>query len=466
MVILFQTELPEARVQHHASQADSRLTLDQSRTDEVPEDDTLIDQSIDSNEIRRWSALQRAKLPLMVFSPVACFWALNLSSAANMKTRSVTLRMYTTRLVCMLLESAVQLAAESKLDGAGRRTKFVLFSAIFGLATAVLTTISQIDSRADGECDWQAARSSLVCTFSVWLPSDNETSALANGQAATQFSWCCAMVRDGDFLSRPAILTSAAMACAAPLWACLAAALTASPFAALAGGGGLAAGSAALLVWGARGDENYEWLLFLLVWMATLSTPVALLSAPLPFWYDGVTVTAGIVGGTAYLRRALAAAAALAELAVLPSVRGGALLAASVAMVARVILALGLSVAAPVCVAARARAAAARAAEGSVAQAQPVGGPGPGGPARGGGRPRIAAAHVFEFDAAGPHARWRWIRKDGVRRERFAVRPLGAHRAAESRPPISESPGGRDVDRREAEIRLGVVAPLPRSESL
>jgi hypothetical protein len=224
------------------------------------------------------------------------------------------------------------------------------------------------------------------------------------------------------------------MACAAPLWAWLAAARTASPALTFAAGGGLAAGSAALLVWGAWSDEDYEWLLFMLVWLATLSTPVALLSAPLPFWYDGATVTAGIVGSTAYLRRTLAINAALFEVVLLPSVRGGAITAMGVTMAARIILALGLS-AAPVWVAARARAAAARAAETAAAQARPAGG------ARGGrgSRPRIDAAHVFEFDAAGPHVRWRWIRKDGVRRERFAVRPLDCAGGGGSRPPPSES---------------------------
>jgi hypothetical protein len=94
------------------------------------------------------------------------------------------------------------------------------------LANAVLTTISQIDSLADLECNWQAAHNSLLCTFSVLIPNDNKTSA--NWQAVTRFSWCSAMVCAGDFLSRPAILSTAVMACATLFWAWLSAALTAS----------------------------------------------------------------------------------------------------------------------------------------------------------------------------------------------------------------------------------------------
>ncbi len=51
---------------------------------------------------------------------------------------------------------------------------------------------------------------------------------------------------------------------------------------------------------------------------------------------------------------------------------------------------------------------------------------------------------MFEFDPAGPHAQWTWIRKDGVRLGRFAVRPLEEYRAAAPRPPPSDSLGSRD----------------------
>ncbi len=60
---------------------------------------------------------------------------------------------------------------------------------------------------------------------------------------------------------------------------------------------------------------------------------------------------------------------------------------------------------------------------------------------------QIAAAHVFEFDPAGPYARWRWIRKDGLRRGRFVLPPLPEYRAAPGRtgPPPSQSPAGGDA---------------------
>ncbi len=368
----------------------------------------------------RLSTPKYVTLFLMVCSPFAFFWALNLSSAANIKTQSVTLRMYITKLVCLLLENSVQFASESKLHEAGRRTKYITFSAIFGLSIAVLTTISQIDSRADGECDWQAARTNSPCRISGMIISGS-----GEWQEATRFSWCCAMVRDGDFLNRPPILSSAAMACAAALWGWLAAAMSAGPAVTFAGSGGLAVGSAALLGWGARGDDDGEWLLFVPVWLATLSTPAALLASPLPFWYDGVAVTAGVVGSTSHLRRAMAVAAALAEAAVLPAVRGGAILAMVAAMAARIALALGLAAAAA-CLAPRARAAAARVAASPARRARAAARAARAGLVTRDGR--IAAGDVFEFDAAGPHARWWWVCKGGVRRGRFAVLPLPEYR--------------------------------------
>ena len=384
----------------------------------------------------RWSTSKRVMLVLMVCGPVACFWALNLTGAANIKTQSVTLRMYITRLACLLLENSVQSLSESKLDGAGRRTKHVALSAIFGLAIAVLTTISEIDSRADGECDWQARHGGPAC-ISPESPFSAER---------TRFSWCCAMVRDGDFLSRPPILSSAALACAAALWAWPAAALTASPAVTLCGSGGLAAGSGLLLGWGARGDKDSEWLLFVPAWLATFAAPLSLLMAPLPFWYDGVAVTAGAVGSTAYVRRAMAASAALAEAAVLPAVRGGAIAAMGAAMAARVALALALA-AAPACLAPRARAAAERAAGSAAARARAAEGAARRGLVTRDGR--IAAAHVFEFDPAGPQARWQWIRKGGAPRGRFTVRPWPEYRAAAAgrAPRAGSSSVGRDPSR-------------------
>jgi hypothetical protein len=418
------------------------------------EDDAYLDQSMVSNAGIHWSTPKRVALILMVCGPIACFWALNLSSVANITTQSVTMRMYITKLACLLLENSVQFLSESKLDGAGRRTKHVVFSAIFGLAIAVLTTISEIDSRADGGCDWQASYNDPSC----------RSSGVSNGTQWIRFSWCCAMVRNGDFLSRPLILSSAALASAAALWGWLAAALTASPAIALGGSGGLAVGSAALLGWGARGDEDAEWLLLAPAWLAALAAPVALLASPLPFWYDGVAVTAGVVGSTSRVRRAMAAATALADAAALPAVRGGAIAAMGVALVARMALSLALA-AAPACLAPRARAAAERAAGSAAARAAAAAAA-----ARRGlvGRDgRIAAAHVFEFDPAGPHVRWWWIRKGGVRRGRFAVRPLDEYRlgsAAGSRlPPAAAAAADGDPSRAAAGIW---VIRLPGSESV
>jgi hypothetical protein len=79
---------------------------------------------------------------------------------------------------------------------------------------------------------------------------------------------------------------------------------------------------------------------------------------------------------------------------------------------------------------------------------------------------------VFEFDAAGPHARWRWIRKGGVRRGRFAVPPLPEYRAAAAAGPgppppplVAAAPGGSDPGRPAAGAIRVVHWPLSESEA-
>jgi hypothetical protein len=233
------------------------------------------------------------------------------------------------------------------------------------------------------------------------------------------------MVRDGDFLSRPAILSSALMACAAALWGCLASALHSNAAITFAGCGYLAAGSAFLLGWGARGDEDGEWLLCGIVWLAALTTPIAMLASPLPFLYDGVAVTGGMISSTSHVRRAIAWAAALVEAALLPTVRGGAIVAMSAALAARFVLALAAA-AGPACLAPRARARAERAARSPELRAAAAAAAARRGLVTRSGR--IAAAHVFEFDPAGPRAEWQWILKGGERRGRFAARPFDEYR--------------------------------------
>jgi hypothetical protein len=101
------------------------------------------------------------------------------------------------------------------------------------------------------------------------------------------------------------------------------------------GGGGTVVGSAAavlLLGWGAWGDEDGEWPLLVHTRLANrmcnndnnLNNKTCSCGSrrsprrprcskdPLPFWYDGVAVTAGIVGGTSHVRRAVAVSAGLA----------------------------------------------------------------------------------------------------------------------------------------------------------
>ncbi len=167
-------------------------------------------------------------------------------------------------------------------------------------------------------------------------------------------------------------------------------------------------------------------------------------------------MTAGIVGSTPYVRRAMAISAALAEAVILPTVRGGAMAAMGAAMAARFALALGIT-AAPACLAPRARAAAERAAASSAPRRA----------LRGAARAAEGAARRGlvgrdgEFSAAGPQAQWWWIRKDGVRRGRFALRPWDEYRAAAgARPSRSEPFAGRGPGHPDAAIR---VIGVPRS---
>jgi hypothetical protein len=209
--------------------------------------------------------------------------------------------------------------------------------------------------------------------------------------------------------------------------------------------------------------------LFAPEWLATLATPVSLLTAPLPSWYDGVAVIAGIVGSTAYVRRALAVTAcqrALAEAAVLPAVRnncrgrgnGGPDRAGpghrSLARLFR---------------AQRPRRRRPRRGEHGTARA---GGAVRRGLVGNGGL--IATAHVFEFDAAGPHVLWRRIRKERagfVMARGFVVWPRTAPpppagrrtAAAGVHPPRSEPSGRRDPSQPSPEV--WVVRPDPRPES-
>jgi hypothetical protein len=368
------------------------------------------------------------KSTLMVLCPIACFWGLNLASAANTKIQAVTFRMYIMKLVTLLLEiSALQVSA-TKLNGVGRRLKLALFSTIFGLVAAVLTTISQIDGRADGECVWetvlQSAYSNLQnCRVSETVSGSSDN---VNWQTVTRSSWCCEMVRDGDYLSRTTILSSAAMASAAALWGWLAAVLTGSAAITFGGSGYLAATSAFLLGWGSRGDDHGEWLLFAIVWLATLATPISMLLSPLPFLYDGVAVTGGMISSTSHVRRALVWTAVLTEAVILPTVGGGAITAMGVAMVVRVVLSLAV---AAVSAAAAARYFGARAQRASLSPAlREVAAAAA---ARSGlvtEDGRIAAADVFEFDPDGPRARWQWILKDGKQQGRLAVRPFEEYR--------------------------------------
>ncbi len=383
------------------------------------------------------------QLPLMICFPIACFWGLNMASAANTKMQSVTFRMYIMKLVILMLESSVLQLSESKMKGVGRRTKLAIFSAIFGLAAAVLTTISQIDGRADGECLWQNPFPDSNVPNCRVSETVSGSSDISNWH--TRSSWCCGMVRDGDFLSRPAIASAAAMACAAVLWGWLAATLTGNAAITFGGAGYLAATSAFLLGWGSRGDEDREWLLFAVVWLATLATPITMLLSPLPFLYDGVAVTGGMISSTSHVRRAVLCAAALTEAALLPTVGGGAIAAMGAAMVARVLLSLAAAAAAAAAAARHLAARAARAAQSPALRAASAAAAARRGlVARDG---RIAAAHVFEFGPVGPAGhrapRWQWILKDGKRRGRFATPPFDEYRLGPAAA-AAAAPGGAD----------------------
>ncbi len=315
------------------------------------------------------------------------------------------------------------------------------------MVAAVLTTISHIDGRADEECfsaNAQFTRDSTAQDCKVL-----EVLSVSTGSAASlsrSFSrWCCGMVRDGDFLSRPAIQASASMACAAALWGCFASALTGNAAITFAGSGYLAAGSAFLLGWGSRGDQDGEWLLCGIVWLATLTTPVSLLACPLPFLYDGVAVTGGMLSSTSRVRRAIACTAALAEAALLPAVPGGAIVAMCVALAARFALALAAATA-PTVLAPRARARAERAAQSPALRAAEAAAAARRGLVSRAGR--IAAAHVFEFDPAGPRAEWQWIFKDGERRGLFSARPFDEYRRPGDTAADSEQRDGAGPPRR------------------
>ena len=244
--------------------------------------------------------------------------------------------------------------------------------------------------------------------------------------AVNRFSRCCGMVRDGDYLTRSAIFSSAVSACAAALWGWLAAVLTGDALIVFAGSGCLAAASVFLLVWGSLGDEDCAWILFAIVWLATQATPIAMFAFPLPFLYDGAAVTAGMISSTSHVRRAIAWSAAIAEAVLLPTVRGGAIAAMGAAMLARVALALVIPAVAARCLAPYNRACAERAARSPGLRAAAAAAAARRGLVTRSGR--IVAADVFEFDPAGPQKGWQWILEGGVPCGSFAVRPFDEYR--------------------------------------
>jgi hypothetical protein len=74
---------------NNSTQTDTNIT--QSRQFYPDEgDDVLFDQPFGTTGIR-WSNKKHLVLILKICSPVACFWALNLSIVANTKIQSVTL---------------------------------------------------------------------------------------------------------------------------------------------------------------------------------------------------------------------------------------------------------------------------------------------------------------------------------------------------------------------------------------
>ena len=229
--------------------------INQGRPTDVLEWSTHQESAIEDAETRQSICIPKwAELFLTVCCPIACFWGLNLAGVANAKLESVTTRMYIMKLVAFLLETSVHHVSGLKLMGVGRRTKDAVFSAIFGLVAAVLTTISQIDSRADGECIWEnvnQSRDSHLQNCRIL-----ETVLMSTDSAVNRFSWCCGMVRDGHYFTRSAIFSSAASASAAGIWGWLAAVLTGNATIVFAGSGCLAAASVFLLVWGSLGDKD------------------------------------------------------------------------------------------------------------------------------------------------------------------------------------------------------------------
>jgi hypothetical protein len=177
----------------------ARIPHQANRQIEVDDLDIFEGMVADSQTIRGTCIPKRvASLVMMVCCPVACFWALNLTGVAEKRIESVTFRMYIMKLVACMLEYSVHQVSETRLKGVGRRTKHAMYSAIFGLVAAVLTTISQINSRADAECAWeiplpQRADCMLLEEMAI-LGKTNWTVSVNR----LQFSWCCYMVRDGD----------------------------------------------------------------------------------------------------------------------------------------------------------------------------------------------------------------------------------------------------------------------------
>jgi hypothetical protein len=235
------------------------------------------------------------------------------------------------------------------------------------------------------------------------------------------------MARDGDFMSRPIILLSAATASVAAIWGWLGCTMSRTPALTFVGCLGLALASAVLLGWGARGDPTFGWMLLLLIWVAALANASLLFSLPLPYLYDGVASTGGLLSSTSSFRRWAGRAAALADAALLPAVPGGATAAMGAVLAVRAVAALYGAAASTRWCGARAAARAARTAgdpalRGRAAEAARRAG-------LLGHDGRIGAADVFEFDPAGPHAGWRWICQGGVALGRFEVRPFPEYAA-------------------------------------
>jgi hypothetical protein len=330
--------------------------------------------------------------------------------------QSITLRMYLMKRVALLPENSVHKLSSLGLTD-GRRTTNVVMTAAYGLIVAVLTTISQIDSRADIECKDVLNPADSDCRYEEIIMRQGKPFG-----SAMQYSWCCGMKRDGDFLSRPMILSSAAMACVAAIWGWLGCTLTRSPTFTFGGCGGLAAMSAVLLGCGAREDLSYEWILFIIIWIATLANACLMLTVPLPYLYDGAATTGGLIVSTSSLRRWVSGICALADLVLLPTVPGGAMVAMGAVLGLRAAMTLYFTVASAHCCAERAAARVLRTAQDPALRAKAAAAAMRSGLlARDG---RIRAADVFEFHLAGPQEGWRWISKGGEARGQIEVRPF------------------------------------------